>query len=204
MSSTRKLAIRYDLVLLGTIMERPASGYDILTFIRDRELDRWAHISTSTIYARLLRLERHGQIEGRSSRDGNRPERVEYTITEQGRRTLAREVMLHLTGFSDDPRTLGFAYLHALDTATALRALEEHERQLALEIDVIEQQIAGRRAPTLYSGGPFLNCMSRDHMRVELHYVRAACEILRDPARASLLHGFFAINDVSLLDAAQR
>ena len=74
MSSTRRLANRYDLVLLGTIMERPASGYDILTFIRDRELDRWAHISTSTIYARLLRLERHGQIEGRSSRDGNRPD----------------------------------------------------------------------------------------------------------------------------------
>ena len=39
---------RYDLVLLGLILEHERSGYDIITEIRDRELDRWAKISTST------------------------------------------------------------------------------------------------------------------------------------------------------------
>ena len=31
---------RYDLVLLGFILERECSGYDIMTEIRKRELDR--------------------------------------------------------------------------------------------------------------------------------------------------------------------
>ena len=45
---------RYDLVLLGLILEHERSGYDIITEIRDRELDRWAKISTSTVYNRLI------------------------------------------------------------------------------------------------------------------------------------------------------
>jgi DNA-binding PadR family transcriptional regulator len=198
MSSVQRLPNRYDHVLLGTLFERPSSGYDVLGLVRKREMDRWAHISTSSTYARLLSLERQGLIEGMPMRDGRRPERVVYTLTEQGRRALAREVLLHLTGFNDDPRTLGFAYLDALDPATALQALEEHERRLVEEIEAIEKHIADHALPTLYPGGPFLNCMSRDHMRVELHYVRAACDILRDPARASRIHGFFAVNDATI------
>ena len=198
MSSVQRLPNRYDLVLLGTLFERSASGYDVLGLVRKRELDRWAHISTSSTYARLLSLERQGLIEGSPMRDGRRPERVVYTLTEQGRQALAREVLLHLTGFNDDPRTLGFAYLDALDPATALQALEEHERRLVEEIEAIEKQIADYVQPTLYPAGPFLNCMSRDHMRVELHYVQAACDILRDPARAARIHGFFAVNDATL------
>ena len=41
---------RYDLVLLGFIAEKESSGYDIITTIKHRELDRWAKISTSTVY----------------------------------------------------------------------------------------------------------------------------------------------------------
>ena len=64
---------RYDLVLLGLIKEQERSGYDIMTEIKNRELDRWAKISTSTIYNRLTRLEKNGSIEGHAERDGNRP-----------------------------------------------------------------------------------------------------------------------------------
>ncbi len=102
---------RYDLVLLGLIMEHERSGYDIITEIRDRELDRWAKISTSTVYNRLTTLEKNGSIVGRAEKDGNRPERVVFNITEKGRDTLRKEVLKHLTGFNDDPRTLGFAFL---------------------------------------------------------------------------------------------
>ena len=71
---------RYDLVLLGLILEKQRSGYDIITEVRNRELDRWANLSTSTVYNRLSTLEKHGDIEGRAERDGNRPERVVFTI----------------------------------------------------------------------------------------------------------------------------
>ncbi|WP_173365897.1 MULTISPECIES: PadR family transcriptional regulator [unclassified Fibrobacter] len=185
---------RYDLVLLGLILEHESSGYDIITEIRDRELDRWANLSTSTVYNRLATLEKHGCIVGRSERDGNRPERVVFNITDKGKDTLRKEVLKHLTGFNDDPRTLGFAFLYGAENKELIRTLEAHERHLVLEIENLEKMIAEEPRPTLYPEGPFLNCMSRDHILVELKYVRAAIGILRDPIRNKKLDGYFYIN----------
>ena len=119
---------RYDLVLLGLILEHERSGYDIITEIRDRELDRWAKISTSTVYNRLITLEKNECIVGHSERDGNRPERMVFNITDKGKEVLRKEVLKHLTGFNDDPRTLGFAFLYGADNKEVIRTLEVHER----------------------------------------------------------------------------
>ena len=185
---------RYDLVLLGFILEKDCSGYDVITHIRKRELDRWAKISTSTIYNRLARLEKNAYVVGRSERDGNRPERTTYSITDKGRELLRKEVIKHLTGFNDDPRTLGYAFMYGVEPRDAVRSLEIHERKLLQEIDNIEKMIAEEPRPTLFPEGPFLNCMSRDHMQIELKYVRAAIEILKDPVKNKKLSGYFHIN----------
>ena len=185
---------RYDLVLLGLILEKERSGYDIITEISNRELDRWANLSTSTVYNRLTTLEKNECIVGRAERDGNRPERMVFNITEKGREILRKEVLKHLTGFNDDPRTLGFAFLYGADQKEVIRTLEAHERRLVQEIENLEKMIAEEPRPTLYPEGPFLNCMSRDHSLVELKYVRAAIGILRDPIRNKKLDGYFYIN----------
>lgn len=185
---------RYDLVLLGLISEHERSGYDIITEVRVRELDRWAKISTSTIYNRLITLEKNECIVGHAERDGNRPERMVFNITDKGREVLRKEVLKHLTGFNDDPRTLGFAFLYGADNKELIRSLEVHERRLVAEIENLEKMIAEEPRPTLYPEGPFLNCMSRDHILVELKYVRAAIGILRDPIRNKKLNGYFYIN----------
>lgn len=185
---------RYDLVLLGLILEKERSGYDIITEISSRELDRWANLSTSTVYNRLTTLEKNECIQGRAERDGNRPERMVYTITEKGKDVLRKEVLKHLTGFNDDPRTLGFAFLYGAENKELIRTLEAHERRLVQEIERLEKMIAEEPRPTLYPEGPFLNCMSRDHILVELKYVRAAIGILRDPIRNKKLDGYFYIN----------
>ncbi len=185
---------RYDLVLLGLIKEKDRSGYDIMTEIKNRELDRWAKISTSTIYNRLIRLEKNGSIEGRAERDGNRPERTVYRILDKGSELLKKEVLRHLTGFNDDPRTLGYAFLYAVDTIDTIRVLEVHEKKLLEELARLQKMIDEEPRPTLYPEGPFLNCMSRDHILVELKYTRAAVAILRDPQKCKKLNGYFYIN----------
>ena len=185
---------RYDLVLLGLILEKERSGYDIITEISNRELDRWANLSTSTVYNRLTTLEKNECIVGRAERDGNRPERMVFTITDKGREVLRKEVLKHLTGFNDDPRTLGFAFLYGAENKELIRTLEVHERRLVQEIENLEKMIAEEPRPTPYPEGPFLNCMSRDHILVELKYVRAAIGILRDPIRNKKLDGYFYIN----------
>lgn len=185
---------RYDLVLLGFIAERESSGYDIITTIKRRELDRWAKISTSTVYNRLLRLEKSECIVGRVERDGNRPERTTYSITEKGRSLLRKEVVKHLTGFNDDPRQLGFAFLFATRPLEVAKQLQKHADELEGQIGSIEKMIAEEPRPTLHPEGPFLNCMARDHMSVELKYTKAAIEILRDSEKAKKLNGWFFLN----------
>ena len=185
---------RYDLVLLGFIAEKESSGYDITTTIKRRELDRWAKISTSTVYNRLLRLEKSECVVGRVERDGNRPERTIYAITDKGRSLLRKEVVKHLVGFNDDPRQLGFAFLFATKPLDVAKQLEKHAQELADQIAAIEKMILEEPRPTLFPEGPFLNCMSRDHMAVELKYTLAAIEILRDPEKSKKLNGWFFLN----------
>jgi DNA-binding PadR family transcriptional regulator len=185
---------RYDLVLLGFIAEKESSGYDIVTTIKRRELDRWAKISTSTVYHRLLKLEKSAHLVGRAERDGGRPERIIYSITDKGRKRLREEVVEHLVGFNDDPRQLGFAFLFATDAQDAAQRLEEHVVELESQLATIEAMIRDEPRPTLYEPGPFLNCMSRDHMAIELKYTRAAIEILRDPVKSAKLDGWFYLN----------
>ncbi|MDR2579821.1 MAG: PadR family transcriptional regulator, partial [Fibromonadaceae bacterium] len=95
---------RYDLVLLGFILEEDSSGYDIISKIKERELERWAMISTSTIYNRLIYLEKHGCIEGKKVQKASYPVATVYSITEKGKEVLNREIIKHLIGFNDDPR----------------------------------------------------------------------------------------------------
>ena len=185
---------RYDLVLLGFIAEKESSGYDIITTIKRRELDRWAKISTSTVYNRLLRLEKSECIVGRVEKDSNRPERTIYNITEKGRTLLRKEVVKHLTGFNDDPRQLGFAFLFATKPLEVAKQLRKHAEELSAQIAAIETMIRDEPRPTLYPEGPFLNCMARDHMQVELKYTNAAIEILNDPEKAKKLNGWFFLN----------
>ncbi len=185
---------RYDLVLLGLILEKDCCGYDIITQIRERELDRWAKISTSTVYTRLAKLEKTGFILGHIEREGNRPERTVYSLAEKGLDLFRKEVVRHLTGFNDDPRTLGFAFLYGIEPKEVVRALEAQERQLLREVERLNKMIEGEPKPTLYPEGPFLNCMSRDHILVELKYVRAAISILKDPSRNTKLDRYFGIN----------
>ena len=185
---------RYDLVLLGFIAEKESSGYDIITTIKRRELDRWAKISTSTVYNRLLRLEKNECITGRVERDGNRPERTIYSITTKGRTHLRKEVVKHLVGFNDDPRQLGFAFLYATKPQEVAKQLGKHAIELSEQIAAIEKMIDEEPRPTLYPEGPFLNCMARDHLQVELKYTRAAIEILNDPDKAAKLNGWFFLN----------
>ena len=185
---------RYDLVLLGLILEKDCCGYDIITQIRERELDRWAKISTSTVYTRLAKLEKTGFIVGHIEREGNRPERTVYSLAEKGLDLFRKEVVRHLTGFNDDPRTLGFAFLYGIEPKEVVRALEAQERQLLREVERLNKMIEDEPKPTLYPEGPFLNCMSRDHILVELKYVRAAISILKDPARNTKLDRYFGIN----------
>ncbi|NMO01180.1 helix-turn-helix transcriptional regulator [Gordonia sp. TBRC 11910] len=73
-------------LVLGLVIERPMHPYDMVQTAVARREDRLAPIRAGSLYHAVARLEAQGHIQIHDVvRDGNRPERTVYAITEQGR-----------------------------------------------------------------------------------------------------------------------
>jgi DNA-binding PadR family transcriptional regulator len=60
--------------------------YEITTTLKERGKEDSIRLNFGSLYAVIKSLEKHGLIEiARSEREGNRPERIVYSITEAGR-----------------------------------------------------------------------------------------------------------------------
>ncbi|ACQ81791.1 transcriptional regulator, PadR-like family [Beutenbergia cavernae DSM 12333] len=74
------------LAVLSCLYERPMYPYEITTTLRERGKDDSIRLNFGSLYSVIKSLQKHGLItEARAEREGNRPERVVYEITQQGR-----------------------------------------------------------------------------------------------------------------------
>lgn len=85
-----------DLILLGLLMERPLHGYEIKQLIA-AQMASIAKVSPGTIYYTLKKLDKKGLITSSSERNGNRPERRVFSLTDAGRATFAELLSESLT-----------------------------------------------------------------------------------------------------------
>jgi DNA-binding PadR family transcriptional regulator len=77
------------LVVLATLVERPMHPYELATTLRERGKQESAKINWGSLYTVVQNLEKHGFIEASgTSRQGRRPERTVYAITDAGRDEL--------------------------------------------------------------------------------------------------------------------
>jgi len=75
-----------ELIILGIVMERPASAYDIQKDIDGHNLSLWAKISAPSIYKKVIQLKDKGYLVSEQTKDGNMPEKSIYQITESGKK----------------------------------------------------------------------------------------------------------------------
>ena len=74
------------LAVLACLWERPMYPYEMTTTMRERGKEDSIRLNFGSLYAVIKSLEKHGFIEvAQTEREGNRPERVVYAITEAGR-----------------------------------------------------------------------------------------------------------------------
>jgi DNA-binding PadR family transcriptional regulator len=74
-----------DLFLIGFIVEKPWNAYELAKFIEGHDLQEIIRISTPSIYKNLTKLAQKGYLEVQISKEGGRPEKKIYSITEQGK-----------------------------------------------------------------------------------------------------------------------
>ena len=121
------------LSILELLHERPMHPYELASTMRDRHHDEFIRLNFGSLYHTVDALERSGWIvPTEREKEGNRPERTIYKLTDSGHKVLLRV----LSEILAEPRreylhfSAGLMFMHHLDAKTAVRLLEQ--RSLAL------------------------------------------------------------------------
>jgi DNA-binding PadR family transcriptional regulator len=77
-----------DLMLLGLLTSRSMHGYEIAELLDQPRMQSWVRLGRTSIYYALGRLESRGYVSKHSERQGGKPERIVYSITDLGRRSF--------------------------------------------------------------------------------------------------------------------
>src|SRR6516162_1011722 len=90
----------WSLTVLCLLKERPMHPYEMQRLIRQRKNDNFLDLKRGSLYHAIGRLQRAGLIEVVSTtREGRRPERTTYRLTEAG----AHEVLAWLRELLANP-----------------------------------------------------------------------------------------------------
>lgn len=148
MAKRRRVNNLLALALLALLATgRPIHPYEMATLLRRTGKERDMQIKWGTFYTVVQNLEKYGFIEeAGSDRDGRRPERTLYTITEAGQEEL-RDWLRELVAEPDVEVPRFEAALSVLgvlspDEVTALL----HTRAAALDADIAAQRAAMEQA----------------------------------------------------------
>ncbi|NUO55613.1 MAG: PadR family transcriptional regulator, partial [Hamadaea sp.] len=89
MAKRRKVGNMLALAILANLLAKPMHPYELATELRERGKDRDMPIKWGSLYTVVGNLEKHDFIRAvHSERQGLRPERTVYEITEAGRAEL--------------------------------------------------------------------------------------------------------------------
>ncbi len=125
------------LMLLALLHEDDMHAYEMIRLLRDRKGDRLVALTHGTVYHTVARLERHGLIvEVGTDRDGNRPERTTYSLTDAGAAMLVSWVRRELPSVDRPDRfRVALAEAHNLDRLEVVALLSERRDALAASLE---------------------------------------------------------------------
>lgn len=126
------------LSILELLDERPMHPYELAATMRERHHDEFIKLNFGSLYHTVEALERDGRIVPvEREKEGRRPERTIYRLTESGRELLVRVVGEILSRPKRDyPHfAAGLMFMHHLDAPTAAARLTERTEALGAAID---------------------------------------------------------------------
>ncbi|MGI8405599.1 MAG: PadR family transcriptional regulator [Thermomicrobiales bacterium] len=152
----RKISNPLALTVLATLFERPMHPYEISSTLKYRRKEESIRLNYGSLYAVVQSLERAGFIMVvETVREGNRPERTVYAITDAGRTELhdwlGELVAVPQKEYPAFEAALSLLPVLTPDEAVALldRRLEGIDRQLA-QINAEERELDDQGFPALF------------------------------------------------------
>ncbi len=137
---------------LALLVERAMHPYEMYQTLIQRSEDRWVKVRPGSLYHTVDRLAGQGFVRATGTeREGNRPERTTYEITEQGSLALSERVAGILgTPINEYPEfPLGLGEAHNLPVRTVVQLLRNRVAHLQADRDLIERGIRDLEAKRL-------------------------------------------------------
>ena len=130
-----------QMLLLGLLNENDMHGYRLNEYV-NQAMGMHTDIRKSTIYYTLEKLEKDGYVEQQLEREGRRPERRVYRITDKGKEYFLELLRRHLseytrTYFSDD---VGIAFMQHLPSDEVRRLLTEKRDKVQSILKTFREQ----------------------------------------------------------------
>ena len=160
-------------VVLALLREGDMHPYEMLRLMRQRHHDRLVTITNGTMYHTVGRLEKAGLLgEVGVDRDGNRPERTTYTLTDAGRAIVSEWVRRELVRI-DRPAEfrVALAEAHNLDRLEVASLLRQRSEALSATHRLYHD--GRRKAQTRGTPEQFLIQVEREELllEAELHWL---------------------------------
>jgi DNA-binding PadR family transcriptional regulator len=136
------------LSILTLLDERPMHPYEMASTMRDRHQDMFIRLNFGTLYHTVDVLERDGWIvPTEREKEGRRPERTIYTLTESGREVLLRWLsQLLARPMREYPHFVaGLMFMHHLGADQAAGNLQERTASLDASIAKLEHVLTELR-----------------------------------------------------------
>jgi DNA-binding PadR family transcriptional regulator len=191
----RKLGNPLALAVMALLSERPMHPYEIAQVLRRRGKDQSIKIKYGSLYTVVQNLEKHGFVEvAGTQRQGLRPERTVYGLTEDGRRELhdwlAELVAVPAREYPLFPAALSLILVLPVDEADEL--LRQRAAELEAQAEAVDSELDAliKELPRVF----LLETEYQLHMiRAEMEWVRS----LREELAAGSLSGVDAWRTLS-------
>jgi DNA-binding PadR family transcriptional regulator len=137
---------------LALLAEGPSHPYEMYQTLVQRSEDRLVKVRPGSLYHTVDRLARHGLVRATGTeREGNRPERTTYAITDDGTRALGERVAdIIATPVNEFPEfPLGLGESHNLPAETVVALLRKRIGLIRADIAVYDEAIRAMRAKSL-------------------------------------------------------
>lgn len=137
-----------EVIILSILCEKDAYGYEIESIIEERHIRSWTNIGFSSIYNSLNKLEKKDYIQSYMKKEYGSPERKVYTINEQTKEIVYKEITKLLSSAEkfDHDFSLGMAFSHLLTKDEQLSALKDRLANLAIRKQQIHERYAEQEA----------------------------------------------------------
>lgn len=95
-----------DLIILGIVLEKPQSAYEIQKDVEYHHLSRWTKVSVPSIYRKVLQLSEKGYLQSDMVKGDRFAEKAVYSVTDSGRQYF-NELM---TSYASRPVSILFDF----------------------------------------------------------------------------------------------